>query len=587
MKRRSILWRSILLGAAISVCALCTGCNNTSNEEAAKALEIPDFIVEVESGRDPIVLQLTDTQIIDSSQQRVSGRLSAGQTAHWSKDQIEERCFDYLRETIETTKPDLILLTGDLVYGEFDDSGESLLALINFMESFEIPWAPVFGNHENESKMGADWQSAQLEEAKNCLFKQRTLTGNGNYTVGIKQDGKLKRVFFMLDSNGCGAMSAESKANGHSVTSVGFGEDQITWYTHTAKQITDLSPDTKITFAFHIQIAAFTQAYAKYGFDNEATAEEPINIDRLPGKEEGDFGYLGKDLKGAWDGGGTVWNGLKELGVDSILVGHEHCNSASVVYEGVRFQFGQKSSTYDRSNYVQRDGRIVGVYPPTAGTPLIGGTVLPLSQKDGSIKDPYIYLCENAGGSIDWDKLYETPEELAPDQLNTVIYDFNGTDFNTKVNQSGLCIPAYSATALSDTSSVPEGFTGSVYGNTNNSSEGMSTISVKFNTPIETESLYALKLRMYVTPYTPTDGKKPVIRTFTGILYDTLQIQRTFADEGGEFGKWVEIDILPMLLGTELEIDGKIEGFIFTYRFYTADTQATCYYDSVIVETVK
>lgn len=128
--------------------------------------------------------------------------------------------------------------------------------------------------------------------------------------------------------------------------------------------------------------AAFTEAYAK----------------------------LGKDLKGAWDADGKVWAGFKALGVDSILVGHEHCNSASVVYEGVRFQFGQKSSTYDHSNYVQSDGRITGVYPPTPGTPLIGGTVMPLSKEDGSILNPYIYLCKDAGGEINWDELYKEVE---------------------------------------------------------------------------------------------------------------------------------------------------------------------------------
>ncbi len=550
-------------------------------------MEIPDFIVEVESGRDPVILQLTDTQIIDASQQRTSGRLSSGQNTFWAKDKVNERCFDYIRETVEATKPDLILITGDLVYGEFDDSGDAFLALINFMEGFEIPWAPVFGNHENESKKGVDWQCAKLEQAEHCLFKQRTLTGNGNYTIGLQQDGVLKRVFFMLDSNGCGAMSEESKANGHYKTSGGFGEDQIIWYTETAEEIKALSPDTKFTFAFHIQIAAFTEAYAKYSFTNSSTAENPINIDRLTDKAVGDFGYLGKDLKGAWDADGKVWAGFKALGVDSILVGHEHCNSASVVYEGVRFQFGQKSSTYDRANYVQSDGRITGVYPPTPGTPLIGGTVMPLSKEDGSILNPYIYLCKDAGGEINWDELYKEPEILTPDQLNRVEYDFNGKDFSTKVSATGLFVPAFSATAISDISKVPAGFTGDVYGNTNNSSEGMATIYVKFNTAIETENLYALKLRMYVTPYTVTSGKSPLIRSFTGVLYESLQSYRTFKEQGGEFGKWVEVDILPLLLGTELEKDGKIKSFVFTYRYYTSDTTASCYYDSLIIETKK
>ena len=88
---------------------------------------------------------------------------------------------------------------------------------------------------------------------------------------------------------------------------------------------------------------------------------------------------------------------MKKLGVDSIFCGHEHCNSASVVYDGIRFQFAQKSSTYDRYNVLDSQGHIVGGYS-LAGTPLIGGTAFSLSQEDGTIINPYIYLAGNPLG---------------------------------------------------------------------------------------------------------------------------------------------------------------------------------------------
>ena len=379
---------NIIICMLLAVCCLFTGCTPSQSENKEEALMIPDFIVEVESGRDPVVLQLTDPQILDAAQQRVPNRISSDQEIYYATSLIERHCFRYIRETIEATKPDLILLTGDLVYGEIDDNGTSFLALVEFMESLNIPWAPVFGNHDNESKKGADWQSAQLEAAENCLFKQRTLTGNGNYTVGIKQDGELKRVFFMVDSNGCYSISEESRANGHTISDVGFGKDQIDWYTKTAQSITKLSPSTKISFAFHIQLGIFEEIGARYPSD------ESVDIDTAPNKMNGDFGYLGANLKSAWDHDRSVWNGLKALGVDSIFVGHEHCNSASILYEGIRLQYGQKSSTYDRVNYLKKDGSIVGAYPPSGGTPLIGGTVMTLSQEDGSIQNSHIYLCE-------------------------------------------------------------------------------------------------------------------------------------------------------------------------------------------------
>ena len=129
-----------------------------------------DFVVSVPEDREAVILQLTDPQIIDSSQCRTEDRLSSIGKDIWSPDKKDIRCYDYLREIIENTNPDLIILTGDIVYGEFDDNGENLLEIIEFFESFGIPWAPVFGNHDNESKMGVDWQCEQFENAEHCLF---------------------------------------------------------------------------------------------------------------------------------------------------------------------------------------------------------------------------------------------------------------------------------------------------------------------------------------------------------------------------------------------------------------------------------
>ena len=78
--------------------------------------------------------------------------------------------------------------------------------------------------------------------------------------------------------------------------------------------------------------------------------------------------------------------------------------------EGIRFQFGQKSSTYDRFNRVTETGEVIGADGEIkAGqTALIGGSVIVLSATDGTIKDAYIYYCEEAGGKIDWSQFGKT-----------------------------------------------------------------------------------------------------------------------------------------------------------------------------------
>ena len=92
---------------------------------------------------------------------------------------------------------------------------------------------------------------------------------------------------------------------------------------------------------------------------------------------------------------------MKALGADSMFVGHEHCNSASVVYDGIRFQYGQKTSEYDRYNYLYSDGTIDFV-SGNGSKSLMGGTVIPLSKVDGGIQNPYIYYCGYSNGQIDW-----------------------------------------------------------------------------------------------------------------------------------------------------------------------------------------
>ena len=369
-------------------------------------MNVPDFVVEIPTGRDPIILQLSDTQIIDAGQSR-PGR-DGIDPAFWATHQIESRCYNYLTEIIEATNPDLIIMTGDLVYGEFDDNGTVWTSLVNFMDSFEIPWAPIFGNHDNESKMGVDWQCAQLEKAEYCLFDQKEVTGNGNYSVGIAQGGRLTRVFYMLDTNGCNGVSDESLENGHTVRTIGLKQDQVDWYTKQITILHEVSPETKISFAYHIQLAAFADACAQYGFEVGSEEKNTINIDRLPNKAEGDFGIIGERIRIDWDTSNRIYEGMKALGADSMFVGHEHCNSASIMYDGVRFQFGQKSSQYDSYNVVDANGVVSRVFGrPGAGTKsLIGGSVVVLSEADGAIKDAYIYYCGEENGELDWSKFH-------------------------------------------------------------------------------------------------------------------------------------------------------------------------------------
>ena len=546
--------------------------NSQSNQNpppATKELEdLVDFIVPVETGRDIRVLQITDIQTISGDTSRFPNR-GVGS----SKADIFSGYQRYVGQVIESYDPDFIIMTGDNVYGEFDDNGEQHLALIEFMDSFKIPWAPVFGNHDNESNMGVDWQCEQYENSEYCLFDQKELTGNGNYSVALTQGGEVKRVFYMLDSNGCGNMSQISLANGHSKTTAGFGEDQIEWYTQSITDLKYYFPNVKLSMAFHIQISAFEDAFKQYGYNSSTIRSNPIDLDKNEtAKAKGDFGYIGRALKGPWDQEKVVWNSIKTLGIDSLFVGHEHCNSASVTYQGVRFTYGQKSSTFDRYNLTKADGTITSTSETYVGTPIMGGTYFNLSKDDGAIVSAGIkYYDHDLGYERPADK--ELTYENIPSSATKIELDFNDTDFDLD-----MTTPEISSSVSKVTTGAPAGTGGDVYGRT---TDHTASVGIKFNDTVNANKLLAIFVKMYVTDYTVTTGKNPLLRIYPNDANSILS-EVEFSSVGGENNKWVYINILDMVKSSSgiVGADGLINPFTLVYRFYGA-TEGTIYFDSL------
>lgn len=307
-----------------------------------------DYVMDFNVDRDLRILQLTDTQIIDAAQCRTENRLGVGQKIAWATDTMYNNLFRYIIKAVNDTKPDLILLTGDLIYGEFDDNGTSMMALIHCMDSLQIPWAPIFGNHENESNRGVLWQCKQLEESPYCLFERRNeIGGNGNYSIGIAKNGNLERVIFMMDSNGCRGTSA---VNGTAVhKTAGFSYMQKQWYRSVGLQVNAVAGKTIPSFlGFHIPTEEPLLGAIAAGYQSGADSADikyTIGVDNTA--KPGDSGYKGEMYNGVADA--ELLPIMKEIGTDGTFMGHVHLISTSVMYEGIRWTFGLKTGTYDQS----------------------------------------------------------------------------------------------------------------------------------------------------------------------------------------------------------------------------------------------
>ena len=302
-----------------------------------------DFVVALPEGRvgtDIKLLQLTDTQIIDSSQRRVPNRIPADKIAAWSPENFDAQCGNHIRALVNSTRPDMIFITGDVVYGEFDDDGSALRWFIGLMDSFEIPWAPVFGNHDNESKIGVRAQCEMLESSKYCLFRRGDVSGNGNYTVGVSVGGELVRVLYMLDSNGC-----TNTADPEVIRKKVICPNQLDFVEESSKEIASEAGRVVPGFmAFHIPPSIFVEAEREKGYVTDDRRYYTIGVD-VEARDD-DFGFMQENAQ-LIECEADMLDFTARVGVDAIFVGHHHSMSSVIRYHHLRLVYGLKTGQYD------------------------------------------------------------------------------------------------------------------------------------------------------------------------------------------------------------------------------------------------
>ena len=92
------------------------------------------FRIEKRKDEDFTVLNLSDPQIADVNL--------------YEQDRIYNVMVNTVKELVEREKPDLITVSGDISYGSGPMDTYSFFA--DFIDSFQIPWSVVWGNHDNQ-----------------------------------------------------------------------------------------------------------------------------------------------------------------------------------------------------------------------------------------------------------------------------------------------------------------------------------------------------------------------------------------------------------------------------------------------------
>lgn len=292
-----------------------------------------DDIPVIEVGNDGFtILQLTDL--------------------HYHLPHMTGQTDDIVKKLVAENDPDFIVLTGDSVYGPTNVMYTKHVA--ELMDGFGIPWAIVYGNHDDEGKADKYWMGDVYENSEYCVYENGpcNIGGTGNYAVNLTKDGKPFYSLIMMDSN------TSTQYNGNKEYG-SFTPSQVSWYAWLQQGLIDKGYDKSMMF-FHIPFPEFLDAYEYW---------EESGFDPAIGS-----GNKNEDVCCSTYNPG-MFNKILEKGATThVFVGHDHVNDFSVDYKGVTLTYGVKSS---RQFYFQEE--------------LLGGTVIKISpDAEVSIERKYL-----------------------------------------------------------------------------------------------------------------------------------------------------------------------------------------------------
>ena len=172
---------------------------------------------------------------------------------HWHNGETpDKQSAALMTQIMETESADLIVLTGDILAGGgCDDAADSLRQVIEVVEAGGVPWAAVFGNHDDEGTADRHELMAVMQESTLSLTQPgpAEVPGVGNYTLPIQSsEGSIPTaVLYFIDSGSY----AQTDIGGYDW----IRREQITWYLQESTKFTaDAGHPLPALAFFHIPI---------------------------------------------------------------------------------------------------------------------------------------------------------------------------------------------------------------------------------------------------------------------------------------------------------------------------------------------
>lgn len=177
-------------------------------------------------------------------------------------ENLEETTLQLMREALDTYQPDLVVYLGDnTVASGYDNQHAAIEALTEPCVSRGVPFAIVFGNHDQEQGVEKEDLLAMYREF-GCLTYDADpdLYGCGTCNLPIFASSGLKIAFnlWLTDS---GSRNPDKEVGGYDYVR----EDQIEWYKNTAATLKALNGGETVP-AINFQHIVVPEVYDAMGY---------------------------------------------------------------------------------------------------------------------------------------------------------------------------------------------------------------------------------------------------------------------------------------------------------------------------------
>ncbi|MCH3969239.1 MAG: metallophosphoesterase family protein [Prevotella sp.] len=244
-----------------------------------------------------------------------------------------QQAIDCIKEVIGKEKPDLIIVTGDIIYAR--PGNTALQSLLNLFSSQKTPFCMILGNHDPQQGTSATTLYDMMQKTPYDI--QPVRRGNSlDYVLPVKSENGLQTeaLIYCFDTH---SFNKIPDVGGYRE----FSFSQLSWYRSTSTRYTKANrgkPLPAIAF-MHYPLPEYNEAVS-----NPQVVMYGIRMERA---------YAPKLNSG-------MFAAMKECGdVMGVFCGHDHDDDYSLMYYHVLLAHGRFSGGNTVYNHLRNGARVI------------------------------------------------------------------------------------------------------------------------------------------------------------------------------------------------------------------------------------